>query len=494
VDCFAQFLIPTASEVSALNKASKRSANKQTGAPSSTTGTTSALSQPLSLLSLASEYGGLTTSTNNGTFTVQTALDQIASALAKDHLIDICRSGTEKIHCLKERYLDAFHRFSTTATFNTANSSKTVNTAASGAQQGNTQPVSLTASGGQAPSLSAVTFKYVLVNDKADAESPWRKAVTNSATNENDVTKLAQALNRSVATLSQISENNFYYAKWQYCIREILKSTALEKLEAQFLNSYSQLYGILIKGEIYSCPNVALDQQAEQNITGQGFAKPAAPQPTTGIREALLEVQGALDKYLNQIRTLRNSVTNPVLAIEYDLNRPQGQPTNSVFKVILSKNTKNSKWTFTGNFAASIYNAEPAATIPGASILRDIQAGAEADRILPSIPLVGQTTLSGAYYFQAQTSPSILNVTPATPITGITFTGLPSSATQVFTQKGDIHLAQLKWALGTGKNIRFPLAVSYSNRTELIQKPDWRGQFGISYDFSAVFSGQGSSN
>src|SRR5260370_826552 len=128
-------------------------------------------------------------------------------------------------------------------------------------------------------------------------------------------------------------------------------------------------------------------------------------------------------------------------------------------------------------------------SIPGAGRLRDIQAGFEGDRVLPSIPLLGQTTLSGAYYFQYQSSPSILKVTPGTPISGITFIGLPPNATQIFTQKGNIHLAQIKWALGTGKNLRFPVAFSYSNRTDLISKPEWRAQFGITYDFSSFLSG-----
>jgi hypothetical protein len=153
----------------------------------------------------------------------------------------------------------------------------------------------------------------------------------------------------------------------------------------------------------------------------------------------------------------------------------------------------NNVWTFTANVAGSIYNSEPAASIPGASRLRDVQAGAEADRVLPKIWLVGQTTLSAAYYFQYQSSPSILDVTPGNPIPGITFTGLPSDATQVFVQKGNINLAQVKWAIGTGTNLRFPVAFSYSNRTELVAKPDWRGQFGISYDFSSLLSG-GSGN
>jgi hypothetical protein len=498
-ECLVQLLIPasaaeTHATISALAKISKQSSTKQAGSTSGTPGTTSAVSQPVGLLSLASEYGGLTTSTNNGTFTLQAALDQVPSALAKDHLIEFCTPATKRPECLKGSTLEFLHRFSIATTFNTSTSSKTVNAMATSTSQSTTQAVSLTPHGNESPSFSSLVAKFVILKDKADTSDPWVKAVSNAT----DVTKLARALGAAIAALPQGLDTNFYYLKWQACTRSALAQAQNGQFEAVFLQYYVKLNGILMGGEPFTCPQN--DQQIEENIeTKLNIPKPTGRQPVPGLQDALLKFKGAFEDYSLAVNTLRLSTENPVVALEYDWNRPQSQPTNSVFKVIFSKNLldstkKNNLWTFTGNFAASIYNSEPASTIPGASHLRDIQAGAEADRMLPSIPLLGQTTLSVAYYFQEQTSPSILNVTPGTPITGITFTGLPSNASQVFTQKGNIHLAQLKWALGTGKNVRFPFALSYSNRTELIQKPDWRGQFGVSYDFSSLLSSQSSAN
>lgn len=248
---------------------------------------------------------------------------------------------------------------------------------------------------------------------------------------------------------------------WEQNTIGALRGANDEQLDNVFLHQFNQLHDILQSSHMYDA------------------------------------VVDSLNDYNQKMIELRNSEKNPVLTFEYDWSRPQNQPTNSTLKVILSKNVldklkQNTVWTITANGAVSLYDAQPASTIPGASHLRDAQAGAEVDRILPKLPKIGQTTLSLAYYFQRQESPSILNVTPGSPITGITFTGLPANASQVFAQKGDIHLAQLKWALGTGKNVRFPFAFSYSNRTDLIQKPDWRGQFGISYDFSSLLSGQNS--
>jgi hypothetical protein len=84
-----------------------------------------------------------------------------------------------------------------------------------------------------------------------------------------------------------------------------------------------------------------------------------------------------------------------------------------------------------------------------------------------------------------------LNVNPSMPLTGITFTGLSSNATQVFAKKGNISIGQLKVTLGSG-TVRVPFAISYSNRTELITKPTWKAQIGISYDFDSLFASAGS--
>jgi len=61
----------------------------------------------------------------------------------------------------------------------------------------------------------------------------------------------------------------------------------------------------------------------------------------------------------------------------------------------------------------------------------------------------------------------------------------------VYAQKGQIHVAQGKFTFCPGKSsITLPVAFTWSNRTELITKPTWGGQIGISYDFDSLFSGK----
>jgi hypothetical protein len=207
--------------------------------------------------------------------------------------------------------------------------------------------------------------------------------------------------------------------------------------------------------------------------------------------QAALSFASAFAGYAAAERLFYNTqqVPKPVLSFAYNLNRPTNQPSNSVFQLIYGQ-TVGTKWTLTANGAVSIYNSAPSSSVPGASYLRDVQAGFEADRDLGSLWILGPATACGAYYFQYQSSPAILNVNPSQPISGITITGLPSTATQIFTQKGSINVAQLKLAFGSSKsNWKFPVSVTWSNRTELITKSTGRAQIGISYDFDSLLSG-----
>jgi len=149
-------------------------------------------------------------------------------------------------------------------------------------------------------------------------------------------------------------------------------------------------------------------------------------------------------------------------------------------------NTK--PWTITMNGTADIYDSPPA-SVPGATHLRDIQAGAEIDYLFSPAKnagtlrqFIGNVTAAAAYSYQDQTSPAILTG-PALS----TFTGLPGSTTTAYAQRGVIHLGQLRLGFGTGTNTSFPIAFTYSNRTELVVHPTWGLQFGVSYNLTSLF-------
>jgi hypothetical protein len=150
--------------------------------------------------------------------------------------------------------------------------------------------------------------------------------------------------------------------------------------------------------------------------------------------------------------------------------------------------------TWTVNFMADgeFYNAQPASSIPSAQRLRDVQLGLEVDYVIRGsnakscalCTFIGDSTLSLSYLYQDQTSPSIVTAPPS----GIAFSNLPSNASTVYTSRGPINLGQIRWGLGTGSNVSFPIAFTYSNRSDLIAHPIAGLQFGLSYNLSSLFS------
>jgi hypothetical protein len=251
----------------------------------------------------------------------------------------------------------------------------------------------------------------------------------------------------------------------------------------------------------------------------------------TQIASMLAQFAQAYQAYVNSewMATITQQLAlPPIFSVEYDVNRPTGQPSNSVVRGIYQKSflpkTATTKTASTGSSAApasgSAGNAKSASSttptpiltltvngavsfynsnqsdVPGAGYLRDAQFAAEIghDFSLNSSAL-GQLnfTLSTAGYYQDQSSPAILNVTAGAPVDGVTFVGLPSTATKVFGETGNIGLWQLKLTTGSGSSVKVPLSVTYSNRTELITKPTWKAQIGISYDFDSLLPSSSSS-
>ena len=61
------------------------------------------------------------------------------------------------------------------------------------------------------------------------------------------------------------------------------------------------------------------------------------------------------------------------------------------------------------------------------------------------------------------------------------------SAKELLDTKGSIHIWQIRASFPVSEGVSFPLAFSYSNRSELIKgRSFWQGHFGVSYDFSQL--------
>ena len=505
----------------------KSASTVQTGSPSGSNGTTSAVSKPITPLSLATEYGGITTSTSNQTMTLQTTLDGVPSALAKQGIRPYCVSAIVTIPgCVYWKNLEWLNRFGVGVTANTTSSSQNIKGTAS-PPEGTAQQASLGSATNTAPSLSSIFVKVTLWRGayKLPAKGPEGTAVRNAqfdlAYGLADIPPKPD-LSNPPKLMSFAVWNN--YQEWQTtCIEPIftfekLKSASDSEIDELFFRYYARIVGILFHDKSGTCSPTSRPDL----VTSDDFVAPSLEDATPRQKMLINAFEtyiAAASLFEAQLSQMLLAASAPVLSVEYDFNTPVNQPTTSTVKLVGSKafgpkicagkqDKKNTpsqdsvavnRFTGTINVGGNFYNSTPS-SVPGASAFRDLQAGTEMDLAFCTSAIsiigsfLGNSTLGLTYYYQDQVSPSILKVTPGMPLSGISIVGLDSSTSSVFTKKGPINFVQLKYGLGTGKNVKFPIAVSWSNRTDLITHSLWSAQFGVSYDFSSLLNSSGSTS
>jgi hypothetical protein len=183
----------------------------------------------------------------------------------------------------------------------------------------------------------------------------------------------------------------------------------------------------------------------------------------------------------------------PLLTLEYAFNRPQSQPETHDFRFIYGYSPVSPAVTLLSvNAAVSIYGG----TIPiGAKYgrLHDGQIAVEFDRSIPVRSNPTQGTFSLAAYWQYQPSPSVLNITAGNLAPG-TNIALPGDAQVLLGTSGSLWVTQAKFTLNGRSGIKVPIAVKWSNKTDLLSGNRFSGQVGISYDFSSLSNLFGSSS
>jgi hypothetical protein len=458
-----------AKQQAVVNKvlADYKTLSQQQGASSGTSGTTSLVAKGAAseVLSLASEYGAVTETTSGQTTTVSGSLAGLPLVLMDKGLLQSCAADLYDLFrtkiCGSSTLISFLNQVSYSVSFNTSSNSQTVTGTATGASAGSAIPATFLSS--SSPSINAASAKWIVRQGKPAANAITSAVATYQATS---VPATAVALSRYFGMNESASFLTWVRTKRPNLIAHDSSAKGTEEAVSEWL---------------------ALADEYVLNLSGQ--ASRAAPTPEQNIfLEKAAAFAIAYAQSLGEELTVGLAIARPaVLTVEYDANLPSSQPSNSVIRGIYQ--AKAGGWTLTANGAISLYNSRPSNQIVGSSRLRDFQFAAEADHDFSiSLPTgkVGITG-SGAFYDQDQTSPAILNVTPGTPVNGVTFTGLPSTATQVYAQKGNIAVGQFRLSIGSGSNIHVPLSVTYSNRTELVNKPVWRGQIGIAYDLDSLF-------
>lgn len=449
---------------------------QQEGSSTGTGGSTSLTAKGLSskLLSIASEYGALTQSTSSNTTTVQGTLAGVPVVLMQKGGLEECATRIFALApCLHQGALAALSRISYSVAYDTSSASGTVaGTPVSGTvASAVAQPVNVSSN---AHSISAITTKGIIVPGKLNstAYATADKQVATGAAIQKVLD--AQTVFQGLENLGSAPPSA--YESFLDEQSGNLSAAADHLTEAQVTHEWQKLADGLVTSLGLSA---TMPQESDK----------LAASKSDVLIQAVSIGFGYLQNLANEESADFAAVlaAPPVLTAEYDYNRPAAAPSNSVFRAIFQKTYR--PVTITINGAASIYNKDQP-NVPGAGRLRDYQFAAEISHPFSvTLPGSGATnfTVSSAFYDQYQLSPSILNVTPGAPVNGVTFTGLPSTATQVYGTKGNIAIGQVKLTAGGGSAVTVPLSLTYSNRTELITSSTWRAQIGLSYDFDSLF-------
>ncbi|MFZ0310162.1 MAG: hypothetical protein WAL89_18450 [Candidatus Sulfotelmatobacter sp.] len=425
----------------------------QTGANANTSGSTNLVSKPTTtdLISLASESGAFTDTVNGTTLTAQANANGLRRYLAG-----------ETFSSFKHTSLDVLQNLTLTTTFNVAQSGTT--SAPTTGQATATTPSSISSVLLPSNNLSftSVGANWVVYRPYSPTSTKftqsWNAAIS---TNQNAISDAGKQLYTDYTKLAWASvskDPDVVKARgdWEAAAAEDEKSSNFDKLVSDFDTYMSAVLN--------------------------GFEKNAS------FNQAVVKVAGDI----GQLTALRNTVLNnargSLATFKYTYSTPPDKPAThdatAAFAYVWGDKSKDEGAQITFNAAGSWFASIPAGAKYGR--VKDYQLSGEIDQPIGDRKSP-RAIFSIAGYGQYQYSANVLKVTVANVIPG-TNISVPENS-QVFTSTpGWIGVAQTKLVFNIGKGTSIPIAVKWSNKTDLLTGSDWKGQFGLSYDLSALSS------
>jgi hypothetical protein len=525
---------------------------QQQGSNVSSSSSTNAVSKPSGSTSLVEEFGGFTVSSGTSSLTLQVAPGQSLTDLAMDGVINIC-DKLVVANCWNPGVIKALMPLTVKITANTSTGAQSLKgTATSPAAPSTSQQAIFSSLGSSLPTFAGLTIQYGIVNSKPSSAvtqdttstikvasgaaqyldelakanaaaddlsncsvyATWKSQADETINKSLDANRSRSLEERSTALASDITGLYQHLAQQMFSAPDCLTAgTSFNKLlEAMLAAEAYEDFGAVKAASNVPALSLEYDLNTPQNQlayssvkasgTLQFGRKPAnAAKNKADSVHASKKLGGALDTY---VKSAVASLVAPPPATQPLTKSPCGS--NSMFspppaaKITRAASAAAAAATppfsLSAMLDADLYNSVPPSTVPSTSQLRDVQAGAEIDYrfdLKPGCGLqslianwFGSITAAGAYYYQDQTSNNILTGPPSS----ITFTGLPAGTSSVYAKRGVINLAQLRLGFGTGSKATFPVAATYSNRTELVAHPTWGLQFGLSYNLNSLFSRQ----
>jgi hypothetical protein len=435
----------------------------QPGAGATSAGTTSLVSKPTTtdLISLASESGAFTDTVNGTTLTAQVNVNGLRRYISN-----------QNFSTLDPHVVDVLQHLTIAATFNVAQSGSN-NASSSGA-----------------------------------ATSSTPSSILNVVLPSNNLTFTSVGANWEIYRPYTPTSKGFNQA-WMKAIQTYLTSNKVDLL-ASFTSDFNRIdppaVDLGVDPDIVAA-RVIWNQAAIDNETSGNFSKfldayevfVAAVVKKVSANDSTFD-QDIVDVYkdIGDIQSVRNTILDnargSLATLSYTYSTPPGKPATHDATAVVAYvwSQKDAGAQLTANFGGSWFATVP----PGAAYgrLKDYQFSGEFDQPLPphkgpanASTQLPKATLSLAGYGQYQYAANVLNVTVTNLAPG-TNISVPANS-QIFTSTpGWLGVAQTKLTFNIGKGASIPIAVKWSNKTDLLNTGDWTGQFGFSYDLSALSS------
>ena len=446
----------------ALQTISTSAANNQTGGSPTASGSTNLTSKPTTtdFISLAAESGAFTSTVNGSTMTLQ------ANALGLTKFF----ANSPVFERLDSRVADSLQPLTFTATLNvTQNGSTTANTAgaANAATPASIASVLIPTNNA---SFSSFGVNYAVYRPYNPQDPKFLKAWTEAlVSNQN-------ALDAATKKIGAVEDKLF-------------ANDLAVALATQTSDDLDQWHKDGSKAESAN----DFDGFVKAFSTYEDAYSDALLATSPDAPKEVLELLQAIDAFGQVVYDVLNKARGtPLATITYLYSDPQDKPATHNITAVASylfkgddpqKRTPLTGAQLTANFTTSIYASVPSGATYGR--LRDFQFSGEFDKPFGGTVAEPRATWSLAAYAQYQYDPTVLNITAGNLVPG-TNIALPDNAQVLLGTAGWLGVAQGKLVINLKQGLNIPIAVKWSNKTDLLKGSDVHGQIGLSYDLSAL--------
>jgi hypothetical protein len=453
----------------ALQTISTNAATNQNGGAPTASGSTNLVSKPTTtdFISMAAESGAFIDTLNGTTMTIQ------ANGLGLTKYF----SNQPVFHRWESKYADLIQPLTFAVTLNVAQSGSTMAPTAGSANATTPPSIASVLLPTNNTSFSSFGVNYAVYRPYNPQDKNFRKdwdAALNA--NQSALTAATSVIQQKAEAISkqvEASEQQTAQQKSKFHKAAIEAETALNAHKGNPDQSFDKFVA-------------AYEEYDNAFMDALLASAPDAP-------KQVLELGNAVDAFRDAVYTVLDKARGkPLATLSYLYSSPQDKPATHSFTAVISylfkgddpkRRTALTGAQLTANFTTAIYASLPAGVTYGR--LRDFQLSGEFDKPFGGTPDEPRGTWSLAGYGQYQYDPTVLNITAGNLVPG-TNIPLPGDAQVLLGTAGWLGVAQGKLTINLKKGLSIPVAVKWSNKTDLLKGNDVRGQVGLSYDLSAL--------